>query len=159
MCDLDHFKSINDLFGHNRGDEVLAAVGTVFADVLRTTDFAGRYGGEEFLVLLPATDQNTGLLIAERIRAGIAAVGVPAVDQRITMSVGLAVAPDHALDAETLVRATDRALYTAKNGGRDRVEACSPRAKSSNDPREHHESHEAPVATNGNTPAEMIPTA
>jgi diguanylate cyclase (GGDEF)-like protein len=149
MCDLDHFKSINDRFGHDRGDEVLAAVGTVLSDTVRTTDFAGRYGGEEFLVLLAAIDQNAGLLIAERIRAGVAAIRVPAVDQRITMSVGLAIAPDHAIDAETLVRAADRALYAAKNGGRDRVEACLPRAGSPVNPQKHDESGVSLVATNG----------
>jgi diguanylate cyclase (GGDEF)-like protein len=149
MCDLDHFKSINDRFGHDRGDEVLAAVGTVLADTVRATDFAGRYGGEEFLVLLAATDQNAGLLIAERIRVGVAAIRVPAVDQRITISVGLAIAPEHAIDAETLVRAADRALYAAKNGGRDRVETCLPRAASPVDPERHDEPGVPVVATNG----------
>jgi diguanylate cyclase (GGDEF)-like protein len=130
MCDLDHFKSINDRFGHGRGDEVLAAVGAVFGDTLRAGDFAGRYGGEEFLVLLPEAGDDSGLLIAERIRAGVAALRIGAVDQPITISIGLAVIPDHSIDSETLLRAADGALYAAKNGGRNRTEISSLRASS-----------------------------
>jgi diguanylate cyclase (GGDEF)-like protein len=139
MCDLDHFKSINDRFGHSHGDEVLAAVGAVLADTIRPDDFAGRYGGEEFLILLPATDAETALLVAERIRAGVADVHIPTVDHPISLSVGLAVTPDHALDADTLLRSADRALYAAKNAGRNRVEVASPRANSSDaDPAQPH---------------------
>jgi diguanylate cyclase (GGDEF)-like protein len=79
MGDLDHFKSVNDRHGHGRGDEVLAAVGAVFGDTLRAGDFAGRYGGEEFLVLVPDAGGDSGLLIAERIRAGVAALHIASV--------------------------------------------------------------------------------
>ncbi len=123
LLDLDHFKKINDVYGHARGDEVLAAAGVALRKVLRASDFAGRYGGEEFLLLLPATDKRAALLVAENVRSSIAAITVPEVD-RITASVGVAVLPDDAADAVTLFRSADRALYSAKSNGRDRVEAA-----------------------------------
>lgn len=126
MCDLDHFKGVNDLFGHAAGDAVLAAVAAVFSDTVRASDFAGRYGGEEFLILLPATPIEGALGIAERIRAGVAGLQVPGVEQRITLSIGIAMMPDQAYDAETLAQGADRALYAAKNGGRNRVEVFIP---------------------------------
>ncbi len=122
MCDLDHFKEVNDRFGHGRGDDVLAAVGAALSHSLRAGDFAGRYGGEEFLVLLPATGLEGALEAAERIRASVAGIRVPAVDRHISLSVGIAVIPDHAVDAQSLERASDRALYAAKKAGRDRAE-------------------------------------
>jgi diguanylate cyclase (GGDEF)-like protein len=122
MCDLDHFKQINDHFGHAKGDEVLVALGAIFPSVLRGGDFAGHFGSEEFLALLPGTVIDGAVQTAERLRAAIALIRVPAMDQRITMSIGVAVIPDHATDAEGLERAADRALYSAKNKGRDRVE-------------------------------------
>jgi diguanylate cyclase (GGDEF)-like protein len=125
MCDLDHFKQINDEFGHGSGDDVLAAFGSVLVNTLRSGDFAGRYGGEEFLVLLPATGADGALEIAERVRRAVSEIRVPAVTHRVTLSIGLAVIPDHAIDADSLERAADRALYAAKNAGRDRVELCA----------------------------------
>jgi diguanylate cyclase (GGDEF)-like protein len=125
MCDLDHFKQINDEFGHGSGDDVLAAFGSVLVNTLRSGDFAGRYGGEEFLVLLPATGADGALEIAERVRRAVSEIRVPAVTHRVTLSIGVAVIPDHAVDADSLERAADRALYAAKNAGRDRVELCA----------------------------------
>lgn len=122
MCDVDHFKQINDRFGHGRGDDVLAALGVVVASTLRASDFASRLGGEEFLVLLPATDQDGAYAMAEKLRAAVGEIRVPTVDQRITLSVGIAVLPTQAEDAESLQRCADRALYAAKNAGRDRAE-------------------------------------
>jgi diguanylate cyclase (GGDEF)-like protein len=91
---------------------------------LRTSDIAGRSGGEEFLLLLPATDMEGARTVAEGLRAAIAELRVPGVDQPITMSIGLAVLPLHAIDAEGLLRGADRALYRAKANGRNRVEAA-----------------------------------
>jgi diguanylate cyclase (GGDEF)-like protein len=122
MCDLDHFKKINDQFGHGGGDEILAAVGALMPGTLRASDFAGRYGGEEFLILLPGTDSDGARVIAEKLRHGVANIRVPSVEQRITMSIGIATFPAHATDPDSLERAADRALYAAKAGGRDRVE-------------------------------------
>jgi diguanylate cyclase (GGDEF)-like protein len=125
MCDLDHFKQINDQYGHGRGDDVLAALGAVLSSSIRVSDFAGRFGGEEFLVLLPDTDSIGAVALAEKIRSAVAAIQVPTIERAITLSVGVAVLPDHALDADALLQAADRALYTAKNTGRDRVEVFS----------------------------------
>jgi diguanylate cyclase (GGDEF)-like protein len=124
LIDLDHFKQINDLHGHERGDDVLAAVGDVLTNVMRESDFAGRYGGEEFLMLLPLTDRQGALRVAEATRLAIAAIRLPKLDQQITASVGVAVLPDDAGDSVTLFRAADRALYAAKRNGRNRVESA-----------------------------------
>ncbi|HEY1777602.1 MAG TPA: GGDEF domain-containing protein [Solirubrobacteraceae bacterium] len=120
LVDLDHFKKINDLHGHDRGDEALAAVGVALRSALRESDFVGRYGGEEFLILLPATDAPGALHVAEAVRTAIAAIRLPRLEQ-ITASAGIATLPDHAGDALTLFRAADRALYTAKSNGRDQT--------------------------------------
>ncbi len=122
LLDLDHFKQINDVFGHGAGDDVLAAVGGVFTDAVRTSDFAGRYGGEEFVMLLPDTDSAGALLAAEKVRAAIEATTVERVDRAITASLGVAAFPQDALDGESLIRMADRALYAAKGAGRNRVE-------------------------------------
>jgi diguanylate cyclase (GGDEF)-like protein len=120
LLDLDHFKQVNDVHGHELGDQVLAIVAQTLRQSIRTSDFAARYGGEEFLILLPDTDTTGGQAVAEKLRTDIAAVDVPGLD-RITASMGLAVVPDHALDVLQLLRQADRALYRAKEGGRNRV--------------------------------------
>jgi diguanylate cyclase (GGDEF)-like protein len=125
MLDLDHFKNINDQYGHDRGDEVLAGVGAALQSTLRASDFAGRWGGEEFIILLPDTGMQEAVKLAERVRASVAEIDVPAVGTRVTISIGIATVPDHASDAEHLQRSADRALYTAKRKGRDRVETAT----------------------------------
>jgi diguanylate cyclase (GGDEF)-like protein len=122
LLDLDHFKQINDSYGHGRGDEVLAAAGTTMQATLRESDFVGRYGGEEFLILLPATGREDALLVAEKIRAAVATITVPGVDRAITASLGVAILPDDAADSVTLLRQADRGLYAAKAKGRNRVD-------------------------------------
>lgn len=124
LLDLDHFKQVNDTYGHGRGDDVLAAVGAVLNDGLRESDFVGRMGGEEFVMLLPDTDCNGAVAAAEKIRAAVAALAIPGVDRDITISIGIAVIPEHAGDAEGVLRAADRALYAAKEHGRNRVEVA-----------------------------------
>jgi diguanylate cyclase (GGDEF)-like protein len=124
MLDLDHFKQINDTFGHGRGDDVLAAVGAVLREQLRDSDFVGRLGGEEFVVLLPSTDGLGAVATAEKIRQAIAALSITGVDREITTSVGIAVIPEHAGDGDDLLRSADRALYAAKERGRNRVEVA-----------------------------------
>ena len=123
--DLDHFKQINDRFGHEKGDEVLAAVGRLLADTVRESDFAARAGGEEFCILLPDTDLDGAHAVAEKLRAAIARLEVPGVDTKISGSFGVASLPLHAIDAPTLLRKADRALYLAKQHGRNRVEAAT----------------------------------
>jgi diguanylate cyclase (GGDEF)-like protein len=125
--DLDHFKEINDHYGHEAGDDLLAAVGeTLTISVRGDEDFAGRAGGEEFLALLPNTDRAGAIAYAERLRGLIAAITVPAVDRKVTASVGVALMPDDALTDKELLRRADRALYTAKRNGRNRVESAQP---------------------------------
>ncbi|HEX3907477.1 MAG TPA: GGDEF domain-containing protein [Mycobacteriales bacterium] len=126
VIDLDHFKSINDRLGHPIGDQALANVGAALKSALRVSDFAGRNGGEEFAVLLPDTGLEGGLAAAEKIRAAIADIDLPGVDVAVTASLGLAVFPEHATNAERLERLADAALYTAKHSGRNRVEIATP---------------------------------
>jgi diguanylate cyclase (GGDEF)-like protein len=123
--DLDHFKGINDTYGHARGDDVLAAVGAVLRSSLRASDFAGRNGGEEFLLLLPSTDIPGALTFAEKLRASLRQIHVSTVNRAITASIGVAVFPEHAHDAVRLEAAADRAMYAAKGNGRDRVELAT----------------------------------
>lgn len=125
LFDLDHFKEVNDLYGHDRGDELLATVGAAFRNVIRESDFVGRYGGEEFLVLLPASDRQAAVHVAESVRTAIAAIKITGVEQTITVSAGVAVLPDDGGDSVTLFRAADRALYAAKRAGRNRVHVAA----------------------------------
>jgi diguanylate cyclase (GGDEF)-like protein len=120
LLDLDHFKQINDTYGHDRGDAVLTAVGEVLASALRTSDFVGRNGGEEFVALLPDTGVEGAMEAAEKLRAAIGRLTLPGIDRPVTASVGAAVYPHTAADAESLLRLADRALYAAKAGGRNR---------------------------------------
>lgn len=122
LLDLDHFKRINDLHGHDAGDDVLAGVGEILRGQIRAADFAGRYGGEEFVLMLPNTDSDGALLVAEKIRLALKQLTVPGTLDAISSSFGIALLPSHATDAETLVRCADRALYKAKERGRDRIE-------------------------------------
>jgi diguanylate cyclase (GGDEF)-like protein len=124
--DLDHFKEINDTHGHSCGDDVLASVGAVLRSSLRTSDFAGRNGGEEFLLLLPSTDAVGAFTLAEKLRVSLSQINIPSVNRPITASIGVAVFPENASDARGLERAADDALYAAKRNGRDRVEMARP---------------------------------
>jgi diguanylate cyclase (GGDEF)-like protein len=121
LFDLDHFKSINDLAGHEKGDEVLAAVGVAVAGTVRASDFVGRHGGEEFILLLPDTDRAGAVVIAEKVRAAIGSVEVAGVSQPISASLGVAAIPEDAHEPMLLMRAADRALYLAKAQGRNQV--------------------------------------
>jgi diguanylate cyclase (GGDEF)-like protein len=127
LFDLDHFKLVNDVNGHAKGDEVLAAVGDAVASVVRASDFVGRYGGEEFLALLPDTGREGALHVAQKLRSAIAQIDVPGVSRKVTASFGVAVLPFDAVEPEQLLRVADRALYSAKGNGRDRVEVAVPR--------------------------------
>ena len=128
LLDLDHFKQINDQRGHAVGDQVLANVGAVLRSVLRTRDFVGRNGGEEFAVLLPDTHVPEAVEIAERVRAAIAEISLPGSDVSVTVSIGVGGFPDHASTLDRLERLADAALYLAKRQGRNRVELAEPAA-------------------------------
>jgi diguanylate cyclase (GGDEF)-like protein len=125
--DLDHFKQINDSYGHASGDAVLGAAGTALMNAVRASDFVGRNGGEEFIVLLPDTATESSVVVAERIRKAMAAIRVPGVDREITASIGIATIPEHAGDSDELIRSADQALYAAKANGRNRIEVAEPR--------------------------------
>ena len=123
LVDVDHFKRVNDNHGHLAGDEVLRALATELRQQVRESDVVGRFGGEEFTVLLPRTDDAGACRIAERLRASAAALSVPAADARIgvTVSIGVAALGRHGHDLFELLAAADAALYRAKDAGRDRV--------------------------------------
>jgi diguanylate cyclase (GGDEF)-like protein len=120
LLDLDHFKALNDSYGHDAGDRALALVGRIISSTIRGSDFAARFGGEEFLVLLPDTDRPGAVLVAEKLRSEIANAELAGISP-ITASLGVAVLPSDAVEADDLLRKADRALYTAKEGGRNRV--------------------------------------
>jgi diguanylate cyclase (GGDEF)-like protein len=126
LLDLDHFKDINDRFGHPAGDQALANVGAALRSVIRDSDFAGRNGGEEFAVMLPNTDASGAVLTADKIRAAIAEISLPGLELAITASVGIATYPDHATGPDRLESLADSALYLAKRTGRDRIELAVP---------------------------------
>ncbi|MDQ3705014.1 MAG: PAS domain S-box protein [Chloroflexota bacterium] len=132
MIDIDHFKSVNDRYGHKVGDEVLRWIGGIFRDNVRSTDRVARYGGEEIAAILPETDDVEARLVAERFRSTVAAqpftyttpdgevVSIP-----ITISLGVAELPSDAITADALLVAADNALYHAKRSGRNQVVSYS----------------------------------
>jgi diguanylate cyclase (GGDEF)-like protein len=120
MLDLDNFKMINDRHGHLVGDKHLRGVADVLKAEVRATDLVGRFGGEEFVILLPRTEQADALAIAERIRRRVATVAVEGVDT-VTVSVGVAAHPVHGETLEEVVSAADCALLAAKTAGRNRT--------------------------------------
>ena len=124
MIDLDHFKRINDTYGHARGDEVLQDVAGMIQREVRDADTAYRYGGEELCILMPETDAVSAAAIVERLRARVAKSFAWATESPVSMSAGVAELGDIG-DGAWLVGAADRALYAAKQGGRDRVELAT----------------------------------
>ncbi|HEX3505271.1 MAG TPA: GGDEF domain-containing protein [Xanthobacteraceae bacterium] len=124
MFDLDCFKSINDRYGHQTGDEMLIAFCRLSASMLRPTDLFGRIGGEEFATLLPGTDQQDALALAERLRTALEGTSHTVGGLRLsaTVSVGIAVSDNADVDLGALLKEADQALYRAKELGRNRVE-------------------------------------
>ena len=125
IIDLDHFKAINDRCGHAAGDHVLREFARVSRGALRATDVLGRWGGEEFLLILPETTLDAALASVERLRVLALAIQLPAADKeaplRITFSAGLATTADGARSLGEIIARADAALYEAKNEGRDLV--------------------------------------
>jgi diguanylate cyclase (GGDEF)-like protein len=124
IFDIDHFKSINDRFGHPAGDEILKLFAIILVNTLRLTDLSGRIGGEEFAALLPCSLEE-GVIAAERVREAFANSGIAVEDGPVdtTVSIGAAGGPA-GTELEVLLAAADTALYQAKRGGRNRVEAA-----------------------------------
>jgi len=130
MVDLDHFKSVNDGYGHPMGDTVLIAAAAVLSSGIRPRDLAGRYGGEEFMLVLPDTDAEGARIVAERMRKRIEELSFDVrsgLALKVTASFGCAnlAMMDSGAGVVALVSAADQALYAAKHGGRNRVELCT----------------------------------
>jgi diguanylate cyclase (GGDEF)-like protein len=126
ICDIDHFKRINDTYGHQAGDEVLRAFATMLMGSLREIDWVARFGGEEFVVVLPATDQAGALQVAEKLRARTEQLAVRAGDSTVRLTASFGVATMSARwpaqpQPEALIELADLCLYRSKQGGRNRV--------------------------------------
>jgi diguanylate cyclase (GGDEF)-like protein len=128
MLDIDHFKRVNDTWGHGAGDQVLQAIGKLLRDSCRVYDVPGRYGGEEFCIVLPETKPDNTGIVAERIRSRLEATSLPCGDTSIVVTASIGIAgmdtPETSalLSPAALIDRADRALYSAKNRGRNRVE-------------------------------------
>jgi diguanylate cyclase (GGDEF)-like protein/PAS domain S-box-containing protein len=123
MVDIDRFKRVNDTYGHNAGDHVLQMVARMSLNALRATDIVARWGGEEFVIVLPEADLDGATLIGERIRRMVSecVTGFGEHAIRVTVSIGVATMNDHCCSLEVLIDRADRALYLAKEGGRNQV--------------------------------------
>lgn len=131
LCDLDHFKRVNDTHGHDVGDRVIRGFADVLKRVKRETDAVGRFGGEEFVIVCEQTDVEGAELLAARVRTELAATTfvTSSGPLAVTCSVGIATCPHAGEGWEELFKATDEALYASKRGGRDRVTVWSPRLR------------------------------
>jgi diguanylate cyclase (GGDEF)-like protein len=122
LMDLDHFKQINDTAGHAAGDSVLRAVARALRRVVRDSDYAVRFGGEEFLIVLTNSSVEGAMRVAQALQAAMAELRAPTSEmKRVTASIGVAVFPDHGLELDDVVAAADLAMYQAKRDGRDRI--------------------------------------
>ena len=123
VVDVDHFKRVNDTFGHHAGDIALRGVADQFKLALRAEDCCGRWGGEEFLICLPHTDLNGAAVVAEKLRQAVETAPVNHEGKSIHVTISLGVARyGSGQDLDSIVRDADRALYAAKDNGRNRVE-------------------------------------
>jgi diguanylate cyclase (GGDEF)-like protein len=128
MLDVDHFKRVNDTWGHGAGDQVLQGIGKLLRDSCRVYDVPGRYGGEEFCVVLPETKPGNTTVVAERIRSRLEATALPCGETSIAVTASIGIAGldvsegSELLSPSALIDRADRALYSAKNRGRNRVE-------------------------------------
>ena len=123
MMDIDDFKSFNDTYGHQLGDEVLRRVARAVKAQVRSVDIAARYGGEEFVLILPETDTPGALAASEKVRKAVEELSIPFCDEAlgVTISLGLATFPVHAGDKDALIRSADNGLYAAKRSGKNRT--------------------------------------
>ena len=129
MCDIDHFKPVNDNYGHQQGDLILKEVSKILRKNVRNTDIAARYGGEEFAIILPETTQADAKIVAERIRRDVAHYDFPSIipgqpPLKCSISIGVAGFPLNADNKDQLIQKADSALYKAKGSGRNKVVLC-----------------------------------
>ncbi len=130
MLDLDHFKEYNDTYGHNAGDELLCALGQLIQDTVRREDIACRFGGEEFLLIMPGAPIDVALDRANMLNEGVKRLHLQSTSLKaITISAGVAIFPDHGSSGKEVIQAADTALYQAKEAGRDRVVVAASRSK------------------------------
>jgi diguanylate cyclase (GGDEF)-like protein len=123
MLDLDHFKQINDNYGHPLGDQIIQEFAERCKSSVREVDLIGRYGGEEFLIFLPETDSQTAMQVAERLRASVEGMPIKVSGREInvTVSIGVSRTDENTLELETLIARADQAMYIAKHKGRNNV--------------------------------------
>ncbi len=122
FLDIDFFKTINDTYGHQEGDKVLFQVAQTIKDSLRPNDIVGRYGGDEFLIILPGCDVEEARGVGERVRANLRNIGEAAtLGDDFSVSMGIATYPRHGISSELLIKSADNALYSAKNDGRNKL--------------------------------------
>jgi diguanylate cyclase (GGDEF)-like protein len=131
MVDIDHFKKMNDEFGHLLGDEMLRAVSSILKQQLRKMDMVCRYGGDEFAIVVPETTGESALRVAEKLRHHVETHFFPGVPRPVTISCGVADYPTHGLTRDEVVAAADSALYQAKQAGRNHVASASNKAPAS----------------------------
>lgn len=129
MCDIDHFKPINDNYGHQQGDAILKEVSKILRKNVRNTDIAARYGGEEFAIILPETTQADAKIVAERIRRDVSQFDFPSIipgqpPLKVSISIGVAGFPLNADNKDQLIQKADSSLYKAKDLGRNKVILC-----------------------------------
>ncbi|MFC1852426.1 diguanylate cyclase [candidate division CSSED10-310 bacterium] len=122
MIDIDNFKSINDLYGHPAGDAVLNDIAKVIQSTLRQYDFIGRYGGEEFLIVMPELNKRDAATAIDRIRVNLSKQKITTYNLSVTFSAGVAAAPEDGTEMKSLIYKADKALYSAKKLGKNRVE-------------------------------------
>jgi diguanylate cyclase (GGDEF)-like protein len=131
MLDIDGFKYYNDTFGHRIGDKALKVISDIILNSVRSIDIVARYGGDEFMVILPETDKALAVQIAERLRSDVAKIVLPtnsmpdALPVAITLSIGMVCYPEHGGTAVLLLEHVDKALYLAKKRGKNRIEEFS----------------------------------
>lgn len=121
MLDIDKFKNVNDTYGHRKGDDILTEIGSLLNDSVRSTDYVGRYGGEEFIILLPETDAQSAYKVAEKIRKHVENRKMLGEDMSLTVSLGVSTYPKDGANEEELIERADQALYYSKNNGRNKV--------------------------------------
>jgi len=161
--DVDHFKKYNDNHGHDAGDMVLLAVGNCLDNLFRNEDIPCRFGGEEFVVILPGADAEAAVRRANQLRSKVEGIVVRYLEKnlpRITVSIGVAVFPEAGDDPQTVLKVADEALYRAKEKGRNRVELSDAAATRHTAPTRHPAAMQGALAPNSYAPAiEQEPSA